>query len=297
MTGAQRGFLLLCSSLGDPQRKPLTPAQLRELTRRVGQMPPPEEDRPLAAKDLTALGYSQEEAGRILSLLAQEDVLEYYLEKARKAGCVPVTKADGCYPQELKDRLGGEAPGSLWAKGDLSLLEGQKIALIGSRDLQEDNEAFAREVGYQAARQGYVLLSGNARGADSVAQQAALAAGGAVISVIPGSLAQIPSQSNVLYLAQDHFDAPFHAARALSRNRIIHALAKKVFVAQCTLEKGGTWEGTVRNLKKGYSPVFCLDDGSQGARCLLDMGAVPVTGEELQDFSRLKAAGASLFDA
>ena len=47
MTGAQRGFLLLCCHLGSPDRRPLTPAQFRKLSRRVRDSEKPAPDREL----------------------------------------------------------------------------------------------------------------------------------------------------------------------------------------------------------------------------------------------------------
>ena len=188
MNSRERGFLLLSSHLGDPARKPLTTAQLRVLADRAWQLDDSQPDRDLEAGDLTAIGYSLQEAERIIFLLSQEDVLDHYLNRARKAGCYPVTRVTEGYPLGLRQKLGLDSPGVLWAKGNLSLLREPKIALVGSRELKEENAAFAREVGRQAAVQGLTLVSGNARGADKTAQNACLAAGGNVISVVADSL-------------------------------------------------------------------------------------------------------------
>ena len=52
--------------------------------------------------------------------------------------------------------------------------------------------------------------------------------------------------------------------------------AKKTLVAQCRAGAGGTWDGTTENLRRGWSPVFVHDDGSEGAQALIARGAVPV---------------------
>ena len=57
MNGRERGFLLLGSHLGDPDRPVLTAAQLRTLGRRVRSMEKPTEDRDLTWQDLLNLGY------------------------------------------------------------------------------------------------------------------------------------------------------------------------------------------------------------------------------------------------
>ena len=155
---------------------------------------------------------------------------------------------------------------------------------------------FAREVGRQAALQGYTLVSGNAAGADMEAQMACLEAGGNVIAVVSHELQEQKCRDGLLYLAEDGFDRPFSAQAALSRNRVVHSLAEKTIVAQVTLEKGGTWDGTVRNLRFGWSPVFCYDDGSEASCRLADQGAVLVRMEDLQDLSNLKSETISFFD-
>lgn len=296
MNSREKGFLLLTGSLGDPHRRPLTTAQLRELAKRAGVMQLEEANVELKPDDLIRLGYSREMAGRIVSLLEDTSLLEHYLRRGLTQGCVPITRVSANYPLILRKRLGLESPGCLWAKGDISLLERPAVALVGSRDLLERNRRFAEEVGYQAARQGYVLVSGNARGADRAAQEACLRAGGSVISVVADELTGHEPGERTVYLSEEGYDREFSTQRALSRNRVIHCLGHWTFVAQASYRKGGSWDGCEKNLHRGWSPVCCFDDGSAAANALLDMGAEPVGIEMLSDFSVLSAPEKSLFD-
>lgn len=287
MNPRERGFLLLTSHLGDPERRVLSAPQLRVLATRISALEKPAEDRELEGKDLMALGYGTDMAERILALLEGEALLEHYLTRGRKLGCAPVTRVSEGYPLELRRRLGLDSPGCLWAKGDLSLLDSPKIALVGSRDLSPANQAFAEEVGRQAALQGFTLVSGNARGADRAAQEACLGAGGTVISVVADALAEKQPRENVLYLSEDCYDGEFSAQRALSRNRCIHALGAMAFVAQCSYRTGGTWDGTVKNLRFGWSDVYCFGDGTQAMAELEQMGAQLIGMNDLWDFCGL----------
>lgn len=296
MKQTERGFLLLSSCLGDPERKPLTTAQLRVLADRFWRLEVSDREQELEAADLMTLGYNREQAQRIVALLSQEDVLDHYLHRGRRAGCVPVTRVTEGYPVKLRKRLGLDSPGVLWAKGELRLLDGPMISLVGSRDLLKANEAFAREVGRQAAEQGYTLVSGNARGADRVAQASCLAAGGSVISIVADNLAEKTEQDRILYLSEEDFDQAFSALRALSRNRVIHALGEKTFVAQCGHGSGGTWDGTVRNLRFGWSPVFCFRDESSASMQLEQMGASLIEQTDLQNISALCCENLNFFD-
>ena len=287
MTGAERGFLLLCCHLGNPERRPLTAAQFRKLARRVRDAEKAPVDRELEQRDLIKLGYSAGEAGRILELFSEEALLDRYLSKAAKFGCVPLTRLTPGYPSRILDALGDDAPGCIWARGDLSLLERPGIALVGSRELRPENERFARQTGTEAAKQGLTLISGNARGADRTAQDAALAAGGGVISIVADRLTDHVPAGSILYLSEEGFDLEFSAQRALSRNRCIHALGLSAIAAQCSMKTGGTWDGSVKNLRFDWSPLCVYNDGSESAELLSQMGAEKIDFEDLKDLRKL----------
>ncbi len=288
MNGREAGFLLLTSQLGDPERKPLTVAQFRTLASRVRASVKPKTDRELEEEDLIALGYSREMAERILHLLGERQLLDYYLRKGKQRDCFPITRAGEQYPIRVRKCLGDDSPGCLWAKGDISILHKPCVALVGSRELNDENRRFAEQVGMQAAKQGFVLVSGNARGADKTAQEACLRAGGNVICVVADSLEKHKEKDSVLYLSEDGYNNAFSSQRALSRNRIIHSLSPMTFVAQSSMESGGTWSGTTLNLNCHWSSVFCFDDGSPAACAFSEMGAQLVTISDLNNLAALK---------
>lgn len=288
MKSTEQGYLLLTSHLADAQRPVLTVAQFRKLAMAVLSSDSTREDRQLLPEDLVALGYSRPFAERVIGLLAEEERLKNYLFKGKQANCVPITRVTEGYPVGLRQKLGLDSPGVLWAKGDVSLLARPAVALVGSRELREENAAFAQEVGKQAAKQGYVLISGNARGADRLAQESCLASGGQVISIVADSLQEQSLRENMLFLSEDSYDMPFTTQRALSRNRLIHAMGSMTFVAQSGLEKGGTWSGSVNNLRHGYSPLYVFQDGSAAAEALRNRGAKSVTEAMLTDLSALQ---------
>ncbi len=295
MNAREEGFLLLTSQLGNPERKCLTTAQLRTLSQRIAAADRPAQDRDLTAADLKALGYGQEMADRIAALLGETDLLQHYLHKGDRAGCIPLTRVTAEYPVRLRQKLGLDSPGVLWAKGDLLLLEKPAIALVGNREIFPENAAFAEKAGCACAMQGFVLISGNARGADRIAQNACLKAGGQVISIVADELSKQPQNPNVLYLSEEGYDSAFTSVRALSRNRVIHALAEKTLVAQVGSAMGGTWSGTVHNLKNNWSSVFCFYDGSEAMNQLALLGATLIDMTALTDLRALKDPRTSLF--
>src|SRR5699024_461559 len=241
----------------------------------------------LTPAHLFKLGCSHSEAEHIVSLLSETDRLSAYLDRAGALGLQCLTRANPRYPRRLMRALGDRAPSVLWFDGNLDLLQRTGLSLVGSRELRPENRAFAQAAGLQMARQGYVLVSGGARGADAAAQASCLTGGGQVIAVLAGPLTGA-SHRNLLLCCEDSFDLPFSPARALSRNRLIHILGEKALVAQAAFGSGGTWAGATENLRRGWSPVFCFTDGSPGAKALLERGATGVTISQLTDFSSLQ---------
>ncbi len=297
MTDIEYGLLLLTSHLGNPNRKPLTVPQFRRLSQRVRSCARQYESRDLTTSDLIALGYGRDDAERIVSLMDDQALLEHYLERGSAMGCYPLTRISPQYPQLLRQRLGDDAPPCLWYKGEVSILSASGVGLVGSRLLAPENRYFAEEGGTQAARQGLNLISGNAKGSDSTAQDSCIQHGGSVISVIADTLSEKTVRDSTLYLCEDSYDLSFTAFRALSRNRVIHALGECTLVAQCELGTGGTWDGSVKNLRNSWSPLYCFNDGSASAMALQDRGAVLIDVEALQDFSLLCLPQISLFTA
>lgn len=295
MNPREAGFLLLGSCLGDPARRPLTPPQLQRLAARVRLHPiPGADEEELTPAHLFKLGCSHSEAEHIVSLLSETDRLSAYLDRAGALGLQCLTRANPRYPRRLMRALGDRAPSVLWFDGNLDLLQRTGLSLVGSRELRPENRTFAQAAGLQMARQGYVLVSGGARGADAAAQASCLTGGGQVIAVLAGPLTGA-SHRNLLLCCEDSFDLPFSPARALSRNRLIHILGEKTLVAQAAFGSGGTWAGATENLRRGWSPVFCFTDGSPGAKALLERGATGVTISQLTDFSSLQPAQTVFF--
>ena len=123
--------------------------------------------------------------------------------------------------------------------------------------------------------------TGGAAGADRTAQQACTALEGKAVVITADRLMNHLAQENVLYCSEEGYDLVFSSPRAHSRNRLIHALGERTFVAQCTHGSGGTWTGTVENLKKEYSPVICHQDGSAAMQALQELGAQLLSYEDM----------------
>ena len=278
MRQTERGLLLLCCPLGDSMAGALSLAQARELSRRARAAGIGEEDplRDVTVKDVRRLGYSEYEAGHIVSLLSRERQLDGYLLAAEKADVTVITRLDARFPRRLREQLGARCPAALFCRGDLELLQSACVSVVGSRHLAAPGASFAAQAGRLAAKEGFTLCSGDAMGADRTAQEACLSNGGSVLVFPATELVYCPARKRVLYAAEGGFELGFSAQRALARNRFIHAMGEKTLVAQTGFGKGGTWSGSLDNLQHEYSPLFVFDDGSEGAQALCARGATPV---------------------
>ena len=236
----------------------LSLAQARELSRRARAAGIGEEDpfRDVTVKDVRRLGYSEYEAGHIVSLLSRERQLDGYLLAAEKADVAVITRLDAQFPQRLREQLGARCPAALFCRGDLRLLQRPCISVVGSRHLASPGAQFAAQAGRLAAREGFTLCSGDAMGADRTAQEACLRGGGSVLIFPATELVYCPIRKNTLYVAEGGFELGFSAQRALGRNRFIHAMGEKTLVAQTSFGKGGTWNGSLDNLQHEYSPLL-----------------------------------------
>lgn len=293
MRQAEEAMLLLCCPLGE-EIQPLTVSQWRGLQQRISGYVPEDPSKELTAKYLQDLGYSRETGERIVNLLSRQTQLHRYLQIASEQGIQVLTRISEGFPSKLR-KLGEHCPPALFCKGDMTLFHKPCVSLVGSRQIGRRNLDFAKHIGRLAAKEGYVLVSGGAAGADRAAQEACLAAGGKVICIVPDALQEHPERDGVLYCCEEGFELPFTSVRALRRNHLIHALGEKTFVAQTACGKGGTWAGTRDNLRRELSPVYVFDDGSEGAAELVALGACPV-GQRPESLHDLTPMQLSIFD-
>lgn len=290
MRRTEEGLLMLTCALGQGV-VPLSGAEYRLLMQRLSATPVPTSEGDVTVDFLRSLGYSAQDAQRIVRLLEREDALRAYLSRPDIS---VVTRLDERFPENLR-RLKQHCPTVLFCKGDVSLLSTPCIGVVGSRRLPERSFRFAQKIGTMAAQEGFTLVSGGAEGADLAAQNACLAAGGRVICFVPDALSHRRAQKNTLFCSDEGWELTFSSARALRRNRYIHALGEKVIVAHCEQPRGGTWSGTSYNLQHRLSPVYLLDADTEGARVLGSMGGEFID-EGVASLADLLPSQLSIFD-
>ena len=223
------------------------------------------------------------EAERLRVLLGRGAALALIVEGWDNQGIWVVSRYDSeIYPQRLA-ALGGHAPPLLYGAGDPQLLSGGGIAVVGSRDADEEALEYTQSLVRTCARHGIQVVSGGARGIDSAAMQTVLEAGGTAVGVLADSLGKTSLSGRyrealmekMLVLVSPYDPSSgFNVGNAMGRNKYVYALADLGLVVSTSAGKGGTWEGALEALKKQY--VYVRMNGSipEGNRRLLELNAL-----------------------
>lgn len=203
---------------------------------------------------------------RIRRLLGRGFQLSQAVERWHTRAIWVVSRADPEYPGRLKSRLRGEAPAVLYGCGEPRLLDEGGLAVVGSRNIDDDLLDYTLNIGRLAAASGRQIVSGGARGIDQAAMRGALEAGGRVSGILADSLEKQAMTrehrsmllDGMLTLASPYDPcAGFNVGNAMQRNKLIYALSDAALVVSSDFNKGGTWAGAVEQLDKlRLVPVF-----------------------------------------
>lgn len=224
-------------------------------------------------------------AERLRFLLGRGMACSIAIEKWQSAGLWIITRADPTYPGSLRAKLRNHAPAVMFGAGNKSLLNGGGLAVVGSRSVDEDDKAFATAVAVAAAKSGFNIVSGGARGVDETAMLAALEAEGTSLGVLSSDLLRTAISSRwrrylkngQLCLVSTYYpEAAFQVGNAMGRNKYIYCLSDAALVIRSEKGMGGTWAGAIENLKREFVPQFVrANSTATGNVALLEQGAFP----------------------
>ena len=140
------------------------------------------------------------------------------------------------FPSEWKELP--DCPKSLYALGNISLLQGKKLAVVGSRRTPANALKLGAEICKTLSTQ-LVIVTGTADGGDSAAIEGALAGGGRVICLLAGGFSALP-QYNLnllekvakrgLILSPHPFETEVRAFSYEYRNKLLAKLCQGVLV-------------------------------------------------------------------
>lgn len=192
------------------------------------------------------------------------------------------------YPTLLKEIA--DPPFLLFAKGQLSVLEQRKIALVGSRNPTATGAENARKFATELARNGLSIVSGLALGIDAQAHMGALDGKGSTIAVLGTGIDCIYPRRHVglaqhielngLLLSEFPLKSPPIAGHFPRRNRIISGLSLCILVIEAAIKSGSLI--TARMALEQNRDVLAIPGSihnplARGCHYLLQQGAKLVT--------------------
>lgn len=185
----------------------------------------------------------------VAAIVRQRDTLDAAEEEARAAafGAHILTVADPGYPEPLRQIY--DPPLALYVQGRLLARDAQALAVVGTRRPTHYGRGVAQQLTRQAARAGITIASGLALGIDTVAHEAALAAGGRTLAVLGGALDHLyPSSNRKLAnaIVNEHgavlSEFPFGRRPDRTtfpmRNRVVSGLSRAVLVIEAGVSSG-----------------------------------------------------------
>ncbi len=201
-----------------------------------------------------------------------------------------LTLLDESYPEALRQIA--DPPPVLFLRGRTTEADATAVAIVGTRRATPYGRAVAERLARDLAAAGVTVVSGLAKGVDTVAHRAALDAGGRTIAVLGNGLDQVYPPEN-LELARSIAHAergaivselapgvPPDAVNFPRRNRIIAGLCAATVIVEAG-ERSGALITADFALEQGREvlavPGSILSPTSAGTNGLIKQGATPVT--------------------
>lgn len=215
-----------------------------------------------------------------------------YLDKVYSMGIKVLSLVDRDFPANLRNIA--DAPPVLYFKGNLLPSDDLAVAVVGSRNATVYGRQVTEKLVFDLVKNGLTVVSGLARGIDSVAHRTALDAGGRTIAVLGCGVDLVyPPENRKLaeeiarngaVVSEFPLGFPPVQSNFAARNRIISGLSLGVLVTEaakdsgsmitagCAAEQGREVfavpgsitsrfsDGTNGLLKEGVHPVTCVED-------------------------------------
>lgn len=187
------------------------------------------------------------------------------IHEAKQRGIAIVAQDDPAYPAALRDIY--DSPLLLYVWGSIEPADKHAVGVVGSRRATHYGTQATRKLSYQLAQAGFTIVSGLARGIDTAAHEAAIAANGRTIAVIGSGLGKLYPPENLplaekiasglgAVVSEFPLNTPPDKQTFPMRNRIVAAWSRALLVVECP-----AWSGSLitANLASEYGrPVFAV---------------------------------------
>ena len=245
--------------------------------------------------------------GREDELLSTKGITPVTVERLKEASRRDLSKAlnamqeysirlllleDGEYPLALRSIP--DPPPYLFVRGNVQQSDEVAVAIVGTRHATEYGRGLAHKFGHDLARRGVTVVSGLARGIDTMAHRGALEAGGRTFAVCGCGLDVVyPSENKKLMeeitqngAAFSEFAPTVHpeAWHFPARNRIISGLSAGTIVVEAAERSGAliTADFALEQSREVFAVPGNIHKGqSKGCHGLIKQGATLV--EDIDD--------------
>lgn len=232
---------------------------------------------------LSIKGLGREKAEKIKNFRLW-DTVEKQIKAVERNGIKALGYDDANYPEPLREIEG--APIVLYMKGDYNPADRYGIAVVGSRRHTDYGEIITRKISGELSSAGFTIISGMARGIDTLSHKSALSGGGRTIAVLGSGL-------DIYYPAENKglMDKIVCSGCVISefppgtlpnkenfprRNRLISGLSLGVLVVEAASDSGSliTANYALEQNKEVFAvPGNITSGNSEGTNSLIKQGA------------------------
>jgi DNA processing protein len=219
------------------------------------------------------------------------DKVEEQLKLVEKNQIQIVTFKDKNYPENLRSIY--DPPPFLFVKGEISKEDRNAVAIVGCRFASGYGKKITEKIGRELAKNGITIVSGMARGIDSIAHISALKENGRTLAVFGSGLDVIyPPEnkklaneiaSNGAIISEFFLGTKPEAPNFPRRNRLISGLSLGVVIVEAGTKSGALVTASCaleQNREVFAIPGNLGSKNSEGTNALIKQGAKLVTAVE-----------------
>lgn len=257
------------------------PVMSRKLIASLGS---PENVFKAGVRDLLSIRGLSEDKARNIHNFGLWEAVEKQIKDTEKKKMQIISYDDPRYPEVLKEIDG--APIVLYMKGEYHPDDRYGIAVVGSRKHTTYGEVVTRKISGELASAGFTIVSGMARGIDTLSHTSALSSGGRTIAVLGSGLdVYYPAENKGLMgkiadsgcvISEFPPGTMPHRENFPRRNRLISGLSMGVLVVEATADSGSliTAGYAVEQNKEIFAvPGSIFSENSEGTNRLIKQGA------------------------
>lgn len=199
-------------------------------------------------EELVGIGLKRDQAVKAVRLFEEQPwkLTRGESPAVQSAEAVILTPYDRNYPSILKEIA--QPPWVLYARGRLELLERPAVAMVGTRVPTAYGRHTSATMAQELSSTGLTVVSGLAKGVDSIVHEAALKGAGGTIAVLPTPIDTCyPPENQSLYrriakdgllVSETPIGTKLHPGQFHQRNRIIAALSRATIVVEGARKSG-----------------------------------------------------------